>query len=41
MEKIYKCLKNEDPEIILDEDLMRKARIPIVRMLEISEHLNL
>jgi quinolinate synthase len=41
MEKIYRCLKYESPEIILDENLMDKARIPIVRMLDISAKLKL
>jgi quinolinate synthase len=31
----------ESPEIIIDKDLMDKARKPIVRMLEISEKLHL
>lgn len=37
MEKIFTCLKYELPEIILDEDLRKKAEKPILRMLEISE----
>jgi quinolinate synthase len=41
MEKIYKCLKNESPEIILDEEIIRKAKRPILRMLEISEKFGL
>lgn len=41
MEKIYNCLKYEMPEIILDEDIIRKAEKPILRMLEISEKLGL
>lgn len=41
MEKIYSCLKNGSPEINMDNELMDKARIPIVRMLDISEKLNL
>lgn len=36
MEKLYNCLKYEKPEIILDDEVMVKARIPIERMLEIS-----
>jgi quinolinate synthase len=36
MEKLYNCIKNEKPEIILPEKLMDKARIPLMRMLEIS-----
>ncbi len=36
LEKIYFCLENERPEIILSESLMNKARKPILKMLEIS-----
>ena len=36
LEKLYLCLEHELPEILLDENLMRKARLPIERMLEIS-----
>ena len=41
MEKLYKCLKNEFPEIIMEEEVMVKARVPIERMLEISRQHNL
>ncbi len=41
IQKIYRCLKAESPEIIMDEKLMDKARKPVVRMLEISEKLHL
>jgi quinolinate synthase len=36
MKKLYLCMKYEQPEIILDHEVMAKARIPIERMLEIS-----
>lgn len=36
LEKIYIALKKEQPEILLDEELMEKARKPIMRMLELS-----
>jgi quinolinate synthase len=36
MEKLYLCLKNETPEIILNDTLMEKARLPIERMLAIK-----
>ena len=36
MQKLYDCLKNESPEILLDEDLRVKALKPIKRMLELS-----
>ncbi len=37
MEKLYLCMKNKKPEIILDKELMEKALVPIKRMLEISK----
>lgn len=36
LEKLYLCLKNERPEIFVDEDVRLKAVKPIERMLEIS-----
>ena len=36
LEKLYLCLKYEKPELIMDETLMKEARKPIDRMLEIS-----
>ena len=33
LEKLYNCLKYEQPEILMDEDLMKKAEKPIRRML--------
>lgn len=36
LKKIYNCLLNENPEIILDKDILEKAKKPILRMLEIS-----
>ncbi len=36
LEKIYLCLKYELPELLLDETLRIKAKIPIDKMLEIS-----
>ncbi|MBD3637560.1 MAG: quinolinate synthase NadA [Crocinitomicaceae bacterium] len=36
MQKLYDCLQNEAPEIILDPELIKKAAIPIKRMLELS-----
>lgn len=37
IEKIYRCLLTEQPEIILDSGTIEKAARPIHRMLEISE----
>lgn len=36
VEKIYNCLKNEKPEILLSKRLIKAAQKPIRRMLEIS-----
>ena len=36
LQKLYNCLKNEDPEIELSEDLIEKALVPIERMLQHS-----
>ena len=36
LEKLYLCLKNESPEIILSENLIKKAYISIQRMLDKS-----
>lgn len=34
MEKVYNCLKNETPEIILDDQLIKDASVPLNRMFE-------
>lgn len=36
MEKLYFCMKNRSPEILLDDNLIKKALSPIQRMLEMS-----
>ena len=36
LEKLYNCLLNETPEILIDEELRIKAVKPILRMLEMS-----
>jgi len=36
LEKLYLCLKNEKPEIILSNDIIEKAKLPIIKMLELS-----
>jgi quinolinate synthase len=41
IEKILNCLKNEKPEIILDNKTLIRAQRPIRRMMEISEKLGL
>jgi quinolinate synthase len=37
LEKLYTCLKYETPEIIMEDDLIKRAEVSIKRMLEISE----
>jgi quinolinate synthase len=37
LQKLYICLKNELPEIKLSEEVIQKAQLPILRMLEISK----
>ncbi|WP_159637209.1 quinolinate synthase NadA [Sphingobacterium composti Ten et al. 2007 non Yoo et al. 2007] len=41
LEKLYNCLKYDQPEIILPEDVINRAQKPIERMLEISARLGL
>ncbi|HZW40440.1 MAG TPA: quinolinate synthase NadA [Ignavibacteriaceae bacterium] len=36
MEKLYLCMKNKRPQINMDPEVMRKALLPIERMLEMS-----
>ncbi|MFZ4549660.1 MAG: quinolinate synthase, partial [Bacteroidales bacterium] len=36
LEKLYLCLLNETPEITLSDEVIEKARKPILRMLELS-----
>ena len=37
LQKLYICLKHEQPEVTLPEDVIEKAKIPIQRMLDISK----
>jgi quinolinate synthase len=41
LEKLHACLKNETPEIVMDEALRKKAEKSILKMLEISAQLGL
>lgn len=41
LEKLYNCLKYEQPEIILSAELIEKAKKPIIRMLELSAQFGL
>lgn len=41
LEKLYTCLRDETPEIVLSEEIIEKAKKPIVRMLEMSKQLGI
>jgi quinolinate synthase len=41
LEKLYLCMKYEQPEIIMEENLRKAAKISIDRMLLLSEQLGL
>lgn len=37
LEKLYACLKDETPEILVDKNIIERAKLPIDRMLELSK----
>ena len=41
LEKLYRCLRDEQPEILMDSEMIEKAKRPIVRMLEMSKQLGI
>lgn len=41
LEKLYNCMYYDQPEVVLSEDIIERARRPIERMLEISARLGL
>ncbi len=41
LEKLYRCLRDEQPEIQLDAEMIERARRPIVRMLDMSRELGI
>jgi len=41
LEKLHACLKNETPEIVINEVLRKQAEKSILKMLEISAQLGL
>ncbi len=41
MEKLYRCMKDETPEITMSAETIEKAKIPIMRMLDISRKIGL
>jgi quinolinate synthase len=41
LEKLYLCMEYEQPEILMDEELIKASKKPIIRMLEISKQFGL
>lgn len=41
LEKLYLCLRDEQPEIVLSDSLIEQAKRPIVRMLDMSRELGI
>lgn len=39
LEKLYLCLRDGEPEIVMDEEIRQRALKPVQRMLEMSKHL--
>ena len=37
LEKLWECLKKMEPEIVMDDELRKKALVPMKRMLEMSK----
>ena len=37
LEKLYRCLRDETPEVLVDEAVAKQAVKPILRMLELSK----
>jgi quinolinate synthase len=36
LEKLYLCMRDRRPEVVIDEEIQRRALLPLERMLEIS-----
>lgn len=41
LEKLYRCLRDEQPEILMSPEMIEAAKRPIVRMLEMSKQLGI
>ena len=39
MEKLYECMRTQQPELLLPEELMNRARLPLEKMLVMSQAL--
>ena len=37
LEKLYLCMRDRKPEIVMDKEIMKKALKPLERMLEMSK----
>ncbi|NOR73754.1 MAG: quinolinate synthase NadA, partial [Draconibacterium sp.] len=37
LQKLYTCLKYEQPEVLLSEDVIEMAKVPILCMLDLSK----
>lgn len=41
LENLYACLRDETPEILMDAEMIEKAKTPILRMLDMSKQLGI
>lgn len=41
LENLYACLRDESPEILMDVEMIEKAKTPILRMLDMSKQLGI
>ena len=41
LDKLYRCLRDEQPEIVMDAEMIERAKRPIVRMLDLSRQLGI
>lgn len=41
LEKLYNCLKEEKPEILMSDEMIERAKQPIIRMLDMSKQLGI
>ncbi len=41
LDKLYRCLRDEQPEILMSDDMIERAKRPIVRMLDMSRQLGI
>jgi quinolinate synthase len=41
LDKLYNCLRDEQPEILMSSEMIEAAKRPIVRMLDMSKQLGI